>query len=278
MSQNKNPNSKRATVLGGFAAEPKANLATLSSALDAYCRRYGYDHATALDQLVNTTVHFFEWDDQSPSANVRIGESASIALFDLMRHFFLALRTELEHKPWADLFGDYFMTYGANVKDRGQCFTPDSVCEVLASISMSIDESNDLDSMRQYVPGFGMKFVANDCACGSARLLLAAGATYRRITKRNDIYLTASDIDDRCCRQAAINILVHGHYGEVICMDTLMGPTSFSHGWIINSGLYPIPYGLPSLQYSENPADFFQLPHGNALVGNPPFTPPPSSN
>ena len=280
MSPNKNhSNSHRSREFCSRAttADP-CNLATLSSALDAYCRRYGYDHATALDQLVNTTVHFFEWDDQSPSANVRIGESASIALFDLMRHFFLALRTELEHKPWADLFGDYFMTYGANVKDRGQCFTPDSVCEVLASISMSIDESNDLDSMRKYVPGFGMKFVANDCACGSARLLLAAGATYRRITKRNDIYLTASDIDDRCCRQAAINILVHGHYGEVICMDTLMGPTSFSHGWIINSGLYPIPYGLPSLQYSENPADFFQLPHGNALVGNPPFTPPPSSN
>lgn len=264
------------------------NLATLSSALDAYCRHYGYDHATALDQLVTTAVHFFEWDTQSPTPTQAtvLGGFASeqkvaeikAALHVLMCHFLLALRTELEHKPWADLFGDYFMTYGANVKDRGQCFTPNSVCEVLASISMSIDESNDLDSMRKYVPGFGMKFVANDCACGSARLLLAAGATYRRITKRNDIYLTASDIDDRCCRQAAINILIHGHYGEVICMDTLMGPTFFSHGWIINSGLYPIPYGLPSLQYSENPADFFQLPHGNALVGNPPFTPPPSSN
>ncbi len=43
------------------------NLATLSSALDAYCRRYGYDHATALDQLITTTVHFFEWDTQSPT-------------------------------------------------------------------------------------------------------------------------------------------------------------------------------------------------------------------
>ena len=264
------------------------NLATLSSALDAYCRRYGYEHATALDQLTTTIVHFFEWDTQSPTptqatvlggfaSEQKVAEIKN-ALHVLMRHFFLALRTELEHKPWADLFGDYFMEYGANVKDRGQCFTPDSVCEVLARLSLSINEGTDFDIMRHYVPGFGRKVVVNDCACGSGRLLLAAGATYHHITKRNDIYLTASDIDDRCCRQAAINILVHGHYGEVICMDTLMGPTSFSHGWIINSGLYPIPYGLPSLQYSENPADFFQLPHGNALVGNvPPFTPPPSS-
>ena len=255
------------------------NLATLSSALDAYCRRYGYEHATALDQLSTTIVHFFEWDTQSPTptqatvlggfaSEQKVAEIKN-ALHVLMRYFFLALHTELAHRKWVDLFGDYFMEYGANKKDRGQCFTPDSVCELLASLSLSINEGTDFDTMRHYVPGFGRKVVVNDCACGSGRLLLAAGSTYRHITHKNDVYLVASDIDDRCCKQSAINLLLHGFYGEVACMDTLMGESSFSHGWIINQGLYPIPFGLPTLTYTTDKSKFFQYQRN--IIGNPPF-------
>ena len=142
----------------------------------------------------------------------------------------------------------------------------------MARLSLGINEGKDLDNMRQYVPGFGQNVVINDCACGSARLLLAGGATYRNITHRNDVYLVASDIDDRCCKQSAINILVHGFYGEVACMDTLMGESSFSHGWIINQGLYPIPFGLPTLTYTTDKSKFFQYQRN--IIGNPPFEAP----
>ena len=246
-----------------------ATLATLHTEIDRYCRRFGYDHASAFEQLLNLMVHWLEIEDKSPHVMPRIGNEAAQALVTLMRIFFSALHTELATRKWVDLFGDYFMEYGANKKDRGQCFTPDSVCELLAGLSMSINEGTDFDTMRHHVPGFGRKVVVNDCACGSGRLLLAAGTTYRHITHKNDVYLVASDIDDRCCKQSAINILVHGFYGEVACMDTLMGESSFSHGWIVNQGLYPIPFGLPSLTYTTDKSKFYQYQRN--IIGNPPF-------
>ena len=246
-----------------------ATLATLHTEIDRYCRRFGYDHASAFEQLLNLMVHWLEIEDKSPHVMPRIGNEAAQALVTLMRIFFSALHTELATRKWVDLFGDYFMEYGANKKDRGQCFTPDSVCDVMARLSLSIKGGTDFDTMRHYVPGFGRKVVVNDCACGSGRLLLAAGSTYRHTTHKNDVYLVASDIDDRCCKQTAINILVHGFYDEVACMDTLMGESTFSHGWIVNQGLYPIPFGLPSLTYTTDKSKFYQYQRN--IIGNPPF-------
>ena len=254
---------KKSTAIEG------ATLATLHTEIDRYFRRFGYDHATAFEQLLNLMVHWLEIEDKSPHVMPRIGNEAAQALVTLMRIFFSALHTELATRKWVDLFGDYFMEYGANKKDRGQCFTPDCVCDVMSRLSLSINEGTDFDTMRHYVPGFGRKVVVNDCACGSGRLLLAAGTTYRHTTHKNDVYLVASDIDDRCCKQSAINLLVHGFYGEVACMDTLMGESSFSHGWIINQGLYPIPFGLPTLTYTTDKSKFFQYQRN--IIGNPPF-------
>ena len=62
-----------------------------------------------------------------------------------------------------------------------------------------------------------------------------------------------------CVRMSALNMLFHGFYGEVVCMDTLMGYKSFRWGYIVNSGLYPIPFGLPSLEFSTDPRMFHQL-------------------
>ena len=249
-----------------------ATLATLHTEIDRYCRQFGYDHATAFEQLLNLMVNWLEIEDKSPHVMPRIGNEAAQALVTLMRIFFSALHTELAHRKWVDLFGDYFMEYGANKKDRGQCFTPDSVCELLAGLSMSINEGTDFDTMRHYVPGFGRKVVVNDCACGSGRLLLAAGTTYRHITHKNDVYLVASDIDDRCCKQTAINLLVHGFHGEVACMDTLMGESSFSHGWIVNQRLHPTPFALPSLTYTTDKSKFYQCQ--TSVIANPPFEAP----
>ena len=246
-----------------------ATLATLHTEIDRYCRRFGYDHATAFEQLLNLMVHWLEIEDKSPHVMPRIGNEAAQALVTLMRIFFSALHTELATRKWVDLFGDYFMEYGANKKDRGQCFTPDCVCDVMARLSLGINEGTDFDTMRHYVPGFGRKVVVNDCACGSGRLLLAAGTTYRHFAHKNDVYLVASDIDDRCCKQSAINLLVHGFYGEVACMDTLMGESTFSHGWIINQWLYPIPFGLPTLTYTTDKSKFFQYQRN--IIGNPPI-------
>ena len=95
-----------------------ATLATLHTEIDRYCRRFGYDHSSAFEQLLNLMVNWLEIEDKSPHVMPRIGNEAAQALVTLMRIFFSALHTELAHRKWVDLFGDYFMEYGANKKDR----------------------------------------------------------------------------------------------------------------------------------------------------------------
>ena len=40
-----------------------ATLATLHTEIDRYCRRFGYDHATAFEQLLNLMVNWLEIED-----------------------------------------------------------------------------------------------------------------------------------------------------------------------------------------------------------------------
>ena len=224
--------------------------------MEAYARQNGYSRDTALDQLIYVMTAFFTFGKTD-------GQLESIVLkhynelFRLMRVFFFTLRNELEEHEWFDLFGDYFMEVAANVKGFGQCFTPDCVCDLMSRLLMPTEEA--VSQEPQLVRGFGMKCPIYDCAAGSSRLLLAAGTKYRKETKKNDCYLMAADVDDRCVKMSALNMLFHGFYGEVVCMDTLMGNAGFRWGYIVNSGLYPIPFGLPSLEFYTDPRMFHQL-------------------
>ena len=224
--------------------------------MEAYARQNGYSRDTALDQLIFVMTAFFSFDRKDRQADAAILQHYN-ELFRLMAVFFLTLRNELEGHEWYDLFGDYFMEVAANVKGFGQCFTPDCVCDLMSRLLMPTEEA--VQQEPQLVRGFGMKCPIYDCAAGSSRLLLAAGTKYRKETKKNDCYLMAADVDERCVRMSALNMLFHGFYGEVVCMDTLMGYRSFRWGYIVNSGLYPIPFGLPSLEFSTDPRMFHQL-------------------
>lgn len=152
---------------------------------------------------------------------------------------------------WYDLFGDIFMMHLANKDLRGQCFTPDGAANLCASILMD----NISDAAITDCKWFGEKRVASDPACGSGRMLLAAA---KYMEKRHDefIYVIGEDVDTTCVKQTAINLALHGIYGEVICHDSLKYPDGLRFGYIVNEWIYPDRYGRPSLRYSEDPEDF----------------------
>jgi type I restriction enzyme M protein len=140
---------------------------------------------------------------------------------------------------WCDPFGDIFMQYLANKDLRGQCFTPDGVANLCARI---------LDTF------VGIKQVINDPACGSGRMLLAAA---KLAEKRGEhIYVIGEDIDSVCVKQTAINLALHGIYGEVVCHDTLKDPDGIRFGYIVNELIYPDRLGRPSLRFSKDAGDF----------------------
>lgn len=153
---------------------------------------------------------------------------------------------------WQDPFGDLFMQYLGNKDLRGQCFTPESVANLCAKITM--DEALK-KKQRSDCGGFGMMITANDPSCGSGRMLLAA-SRHMEIKHNEYIYCIGEDIDTTCVKQTAINMALHGCYGEVICHDTIRNPDSLRFGYIVNEFLYPDRHNRPSIRYSETAEDF----------------------
>ena len=144
---------------------------------------------------------------------------------------------------WIDAWGDMYMDLAGKYKAfRGQYFTPAGMSDLAARIART---GTDLS--------FG-RMVINDCACGSARMLLSAE---EEAFKAGDPqpYLIGEDIDGMCCKMAAINMAVHGCLGEVIKHDSLKDPDGLSYGYLINESLAQ-GNSFPSIRTSSAREDF----------------------
>jgi hypothetical protein len=103
----------------------------------------------------------------------------------------------------SDILGDIFqgaITYG----EGGQYFTPESLCELMARITLEAADGTAAECMT----------IADPC-CGSGRLLLAAANV------RPDCELVGQDIDLRCVRMTALNLALHNRYAHVIWGNSL---------------------------------------------------------
>lgn len=161
-----------------------------------------------------------------------------------MATYFAYQQEQVATKFWYDAWGDMFMELSGKFKSfRGQFFTPAAVADLCAKMSVP-----------QYQ---GDRPVINDCACGSARMLLAAEQlAYERGSVQP--YLIGEDIDGMCCKMAAINLAVHGCLGEVVRHDSLQHPDELSYGYIINESL-SAGNSFPSIRRSEDKSDFMKF-------------------
>jgi len=109
---------------------------------------------------------------------------------------------------WFDYLGHYFETIQSHfsASARGQFFTPESICNLMAQIVDDDGQSKDL----QFI---------NDCSCGSGRNLIAHSRT--NTNKRFNSFYVAQDIDSRCVNMCVLNFVMYGMSGVVIHMDTL---------------------------------------------------------
>lgn len=166
-------------------------------------------------------------------------EEQNKAFADFMTTYLEYLGEQLEKFFWCDAWGDAFMDLAGKYKSfRGQFFTPPGVANLCA---MTSSISGVLVFERE---------VINDCACGSARMLLAAQEQAYK-NGHPAPYLIGEDIDGMCCKMAAINLCVHGCQGEVIRHDTLKDPDGGEYGYIINESL-----PITSIRRSTTRSDF----------------------
>ena len=150
---------------------------------------------------------------------------------------------EMEKGNSFDLFGQLYeqmFLLKSKASAKGQFFTPDSLCRLMADITDADVEEKESD--------IGLVMV-NDPACGSARTLLAhfMAKTSKDHALAGRYYYEAADIDLPTCKMAACNMMIHGMQGKVVCQDQLILPIPTAI-FYINEVRYPFPSGTYSIR------------------------------
>ena len=144
------------------------------------------------------------------------------AYLEMFGEWLLQLETDLEEQPYSDrlgLFYEELVTSHVKSKNLGQFYTPDDVTILMTKLIL-----ND------YKDGF-----VNDCACGSARMLLSA-----HVQSKGNLICIGQDLDEVSCKMAVLNFYSHGVRGSILHQNTLTG--EFYRAWRVNNYLY---HGLP---------------------------------
>lgn len=150
---------------------------------------------------------------------------------------------EMEKGNALDIFGylyEQMFLLKSKASNNGQFFTPDSICRLMSDITDSGNEEKETKN--------GVIRV-NDCACGSARTLLAhfMKKTHDNHALSGKYFYEAADIDLPTCKMAACNMMIHGMQGRVVCQDQLLLPTPTAI-FYINEVRYPFPSGMYSIR------------------------------
>lgn len=136
-----------------------------------------------------------------------------------------------------DWFGQQYeeqLKSKSKAESLGQFYTPMHLCRLMARIN-----GHDLPNPETVT--------VDDSACGSGRLLIAMEEIIRHdYGYSNNRYYTGADIDPMSVRMCALNLMVAGVCGQVLCRDTLRMETFY--GYEINEVRYPMAVPLYSIR------------------------------
>ena len=141
----------------------------------------------------------------------------------LFPQMFALLVKELDVHPWQDLLGEIYMMAKISSKDKGQFFTPYSVCQLMAMITMQKKAVAKTVHTDGYVSVY-------DSACGAGATLIASmeqcSEIFKRLNWQNHVCYVAQDIDPVSCYMCYIQMSLHGAAGYVCCGDTIKEPVA----------------------------------------------------
>lgn len=237
-----------------MAKEKNISVRDLVGMINSFAHEKGESNLNVLSSLLDYIIGWINPLGE-PIKGWKYKKEDNEKFFYMLRTYLNVMQDELITKEWFDAWGDIYMSLISHGGGKGQFFTPCDMCDLMAQITIS--DAKQIKEKGQRTR-FGTRIVVNDCACGSARNLLAAHVRIQRMTKRNP-YLVGEDLDAMCCKMSAINLAVHGCYGEIVCHNTLSSPNDLLFGYIIGETNYPIQTGLPSIRPCNDKKYFYSL-------------------
>lgn len=154
------------------------------------------------------------------------------SLFEALIIWVESAQERIAEDGTCDFFGDlYEMMFLGKTKASamGQFFTPLPLCQAIASVLK--EDNNDI--------------TVGEPSCGSGRNVLAHWQLTDKL--KMPIY-RCEDLDPTSVKMCALNMMINGLIGTVICHDSL-DPGSYHFGFAINEVRHP----LPSPYYSIRP-------------------------
>lgn len=227
------------------------------------CQHKGYDLDTAFKGLLDYLLWIFDPEGNKPDG-WRFDAQDSEMFLQMSQAWALTMERELKAGQWYDAFGDLYMALHPGGGGKAQFFTPPSVAHVTAQTALA---GLDLKEAKGTETTFGHRITINDPAAGSSRMLLAGAVIFRKM-QHNQLgydstqqaarfpYLIAEDLDYNCVKMSAINMAIHGCFGECICHDSLCEPGEVRLGYIVNEAMWPFPTGIPSIRRYTDPRRF----------------------
>ena len=222
----------------------KTNIKDFVKYLTEVSDNHGVKQEERLDAFCDFIISMFSTDSYKPEGfkpDVVTPENEDY--INLVSSWCSMVAEEMEMGNAFDLFGQLYeqmFLLKSKASSNGQFFTPDSLCRLMADITDADVEEKECNG--------GMVRV-NDCACGSARTLLAHFMKKTHDNRALSLlyYYEAADIDLPTCKMAACNMMIHGMQGKVVCQDQLLLPTPTAI-FYINEVRYPFPSGMYSIR------------------------------
>lgn len=219
----------------------------LTKYIDNLTRITHKDAITTLGNFIDYCLWIFGVPCKDWQYAPGVGVEFYKAFVELMKEY----KQGINRNGWCDPLGDCFMELIKGIaKYRGQYFTPEGLCTLMADMSVDLTETGK----KCFCGVYGYRSLVNDPTCGSGRNLLAIKAKCDKASEADQPYFIGEDIDTLCVKMTAINMCVHGCYGEAICHDTLTEPDKVRFGYVVNIGLHH--HNLPGIYYSEDPRMF----------------------
>ncbi len=137
----------------------------------------------------------------------------------------MAVMTEaLEEEPAQDFLGQIYMDLNLGSHWKGQFFTPYSLCEAMAKMTLQEDMVHEAIEDRGYI-------TVNDPACGAGATLIGAADTLHqmKINYQTNALFVANDVDPVVAKMCYIQLSLLGCAGYVVVTDTLTNPVTGHH-------------------------------------------------